>query len=338
MRGKTNVFVGACAILASVFAGHGPLEAADSVSRDSVTRVDVVAMHDHAKDRHLFRISSTEIPPGWTTFRFTNASPVDHFFLIWRYPEEGKAAARAAGQSLLDHWFERVAGAFDGFDAYLAGEVSLATYTSGLVARLQENAPWFLDPGATPMGGPGMTAAGATSETTVRLEPGEYIVECYVRDENGVFHTAAGMIDHMTVSGEASGAVAPAASARVAISSVEGIRVDAPPGTGRQVIEVHYEDQAIYSHMLRHNVQLARLPDDYDEGLLEQLAKWLDWTEVDGLVNRAPGGVRFVGGVMEMAAGATGYLHAELEPGVYAWIAEVPEPAEHGMLKVFTLR
>jgi hypothetical protein len=335
MSGKTNVIVGICAILVAVLADAGQPAAADSVS---TARVGVVATHDHAEDRHLFQISSTEIPSGWTTFRFTNASPVDHFFLIWRYPEDGKAAARAANQSLLDHWFERVAGAFDGFDAYLAGEVSLEAYTSGLVARLQENAPWFLDPGATPMGGPGITAAGATSATTVHLEPGEYIVECYVRDENGVFHTAAGMIDHMTVTEAISGAGAPAAAARVAISSTEGIRVDVPPGTGPQVIEVHYEDQAIYSHMLGHNVQLARLPDDYDDALLAELSRWLDWTELEGLVNRAPGGVRFVGGVMEMAAGATGYLHVDLEPGVYAWIAEVPEPAEHGMLKVFTLR
>jgi hypothetical protein len=38
-----------------------------------------------------------------------------------------------------------------------------------------------------------------------------------------------------------------------------------------------------------------------------------------------------------MPAGETGYFTAALEPGRYAWIAEVPNPAEKGMLQPFTV-
>lgn len=40
---------------------------------------------------------------------------------------------------------------------------------------------------------------------------------------------------------------------------------------------------------------------------------------------------------MEMTAGATGRLHVDHQSGDYAWIAEVPDPASHGMLKTFTI-
>jgi hypothetical protein len=303
----------------------------------SVSMVDVIAVHDHDTNRHLFRISDKNPDAGWTTFRFTNASPVDHFFLIWQYPEDGIAAASAAGESLLAHWHANVAGSFAGFDQYLAGKVSLEHYTGQLVAALSENAPWFLDPGAIPTGGPGFTAAGAASTTTVFLAPGDYIVECYVRDENGMFHTEAGMLDHLTVSADESGASQPSATARVVISSNHGIEVDTAPVAGANVIEIHYADQTVYPHFLGHNVQLVRLHDKDDEQALAAIAQWMDWRHPDGLVNRAPAGARFVGGVMEMSAGATGYLHADLEPGDYAWIAEVPDPAAHGMLRTFSI-
>lgn len=301
------------------------------------TSVDIVAIHEHAENRHLFRISDHELPAGWTTFRFTNASPVDHFFLAWRYPEEGIAAAEAAGASLLDFWYDRVALSFESFEQFLAEEITLEQFTENLLASLQSRAPWFLDPGASPAGGAGFIAPGATGLTTVYLKPGDYIVECYVRDENGLFHTAAGMLDHLVVLPAAERGTPPVANARVVISSTNGIEVEQAPQTGSNVIEVFFEDQTIYPHFLGHNVQLVRLPAGHDEQALARLARWMDWREPDGLVNRAPDGARFVGGAMEMTAGSTAFLHVELEPGDYAWIAEVPDPASHNMLIRFSL-
>lgn len=325
-----------CAFALFVLSTALPVKA-ESADRDDTSVIEVVAVHDHEANRHMFRISDHELSSSWTTFRFVNASPVDHFFLIWQYPDEGIAAAHEAGQPLLDYWYANVAGSFAGFGDYLEGRVTLEDYTGQLVASLQENAPWFLDPGASPNGGPGFTSAGATSTTTVFLEPGDYIVECYVRDENGLFHTELGMLDHLIVGEQKTGAEQPSATARVVISSEGGIEVETAPVAGNNIVEVHYADQAVYPHFLGHNVQLVRLQDKDDEEALAAIAQWMDWRHPDGLVNRAPAGARFIGGVMEMSMGASGYLHVDLAPGDYAWIAEVPDPADHGMLKTFTI-
>jgi hypothetical protein len=47
--------------------------------------------------------------------------------------------------------------------------------------------------------------------------------------------------------------------------------------------------------------------------------------------------VEFLGGLNEMPAGSTGYFSANLEPGTYAWIAEIPGTRAKGMLKTFTV-
>jgi len=321
-------------LLAFSIALPGAAESGDE-AKSSV--VEVVAVHEHESNRHLFRISDDEPPSGWTRFRFTNASPVDHFMLIWRYPEEGIAAARETDQPLLEHWYDSVAMSFEGFVDYLDGKYTLEEFTDKLVNALESNAPWFLDPGAVPTGGPGFTAPGRTSTTTVFLEAGDYIVECYVRDENGVFHTEAGMLDHLKVSDDESGAAKPEAGSRVTISSEGGIVVEAPPVAGSNTIEIHYRNQIVHPHFLGHNVQLVRLQDKADGEALEAIAKWMDWRNPEGLVNRAPADARFMGGVMEMSEGTSGYLHVDLEPGDYAWIAEVPDPASQGMLKTFSI-
>jgi hypothetical protein len=52
---------------------------------------------------------------------------------------------------------------------------------------------------------------------------------------------------------------------------------------------------------------------------------------------RSPSGVEFVGGTQDMPGGSTTYVEARLEPGNYAWIAEVPSPDEKDMLRTFTV-
>jgi hypothetical protein len=47
--------------------------------------------------------------------------------------------------------------------------------------------------------------------------------------------------------------------------------------------------------------------------------------------------VNFLGGMNNMLAGDTGYFTANLEPGRYVLIAEVPNPASKNMLKTFTV-
>lgn len=302
------------------------------------TVVEVNAVHNAAEDVHLFEMSAHEIPNGWTTFQFNNASAYDHFFLVFKLPEEGIEAAEAAGEPFLDHWFHNITEPFQlAYDPYIDGDIDYDTFAENLVAALSQGAPWFFDPGAPAMGGPGFTAAGATSETTIYLDPGEYVVECYVKNEDELFHSYIGMLEHLSVTEEASGTEEPEPSYSVTISSSGGIQADQDLNRGRHTIEIFFEDQVPYAHFLGHNVQLVKLSDKEDEELLRKLANWMDWRYPGSLVNRAPEGAEFMGGTMEMTEGATAYFHVDLEMGDYAWIAEVPDPADHDMLKTFTV-
>ncbi|GAA5520852.1 hypothetical protein LQ318_03870 [Aliifodinibius salicampi] len=300
--------------------------------------VEVTATHDAEENKHLFEVSTNEISSGWTTFQFKNASGYDHFFLIWQIPEVGIKAAEAAGEPLLDHFYQNITEPFQmQFNPYIEGGMEFGEFTDSLVATLSETAPWFFDPGAKTMGGPGFTAAGTTSETTVHLEPGEYIIECYVKNEDEIFHSYIGMLEHISVTDNPSDAQEPEPTKTVMISSTEGIQVEQALTAGSHVIEIFFKDQETYAHLQGHNVQLVRLNDKEDEELLKNLAAWMDWRKPGSLVNRAPEGAEFMGGTMEMTKGGTAYFHVNLEPGDYAWIAEIPNPADHNMLKIFTI-
>lgn len=303
---------------------------------DSV--VVVIATHNHTENLHRFQVSADEISSGWTTFRFKNASESDHFFLIYKAPDEAIAAANEAGKPLLDHWFNSVTVPFqEEFNPFVRGEIGYGEFVDNLVASILEKGPWFFDPGAATMGGPGFTSAGTTSETTVHLTAGQYIVECYVKDENEVFHSYIGMLEQITVTEDESVRPEPNGSIKLNISSTNGIELNRPMSAGKQTVEIYFEDQAAYEHLLGHNVQLVRLADKDDEDLLNRLTSWMDWRTPGGLVYRAPEGAEFLGGTMEMTAGSRAYFHTNLEPGDYAWIAEVPEPGDKNMLKTFNI-
>lgn len=314
------------------------LTASSNAQTDSEGVVEVTATHDAEENKHLFKLNTDEIASGWTTFEFNNASGYDHFFLIWQIPDEGIEAAEAAGEPLLDHFYQNITKSFQTeFNPYINGEIEFDVFADSLVGTISEKAPWFFDPGAKTMGGPGFTAAGTTSETTVNLEPGEYIVECYVKNDEEVFHSYIGMLEYISVTEETTGVEEPDPTNTVTISSTEGIQVEQPLAAGSHTIEIVFEDQASYAHLQGHNVQLVRLSDKEDQELLGNLATWMDWRQPGSLVDQAPEGAEFMGGTMEMTKGGTAYFHVDLKPGDYAWIAEVPNPAEHNMLKPFTI-
>jgi hypothetical protein len=176
-----------------------------------------------------------------------------------------------------------------------------------------------------------------TAEASVFLEPGTYLLECYVKTD-GIFHSynpdpsSYGMVHQFTVTEEPSGAAEPTATLHITLSSERGIEVDGDPRAGEHTVAVFFEDQVVHENFVGHDVHLVRLAADSD---LQQLATWMDWRQPDGLETPAP--VEFLGGTHEMAAGETAYFNARLEPGDYAWIAEVASPDEKGMLKTFTV-
>lgn len=257
------------------------------------------------------------IPSGWVTFRYKNASPQTHFMLVDDYPE-GKT---------LDTVKAAVLPPFDaGMKLINEGKPEEGMAEFGKLPK------WFGE--IKFMGGTGLISPGHVAETTMKLNPGPYIIECYVKMSNGIFHGSMGMIKEITVSATDSGNTEPKADIAVEISSTEGIVFNDAISAGKHIFSVFYKDQIVHENFLGHDVNLAKIGDNVN---LEDLERWMDWSNPKGLIEPAPAGVTFLGGMNNMLAGDKGYFTATLDPGNYVLISEVPNPASKNMLKTFTV-
>ncbi len=288
----------------------GPCLAVD----EAENRFDVVA-------RGLEFDAPAETRPGWTRMRLINESGMTHFALVERLPE---------GIGLRQQQ-EQVAPVFQaGMDRLARGDAEAAN------AAFAQLPAWFGD--VVFLGGPGLSGPGGVSEVTLYLAPGNYLLECYVKT-GGTFHSynpdpgRDGMVRAFRVAGEELPTQPPSSNLAISISSAGGFDIRGEPVVGSNTVRVRFADQKIYPNFVEHDLHLVRLDASTD---LQQLEAWMDWTRVGGLETPAP--ARFVGGLNEMPAGSEAYLHLDLEPGRYAWIAEVPGAAALGMLQVFELR
>jgi hypothetical protein len=179
-------------------------------------------------------------------------------------------------------------------------------------------------------GGSAMISPGHTSETSIKLEPGYYILECYVKTSEGVFHSTMGMTKALVVSDQESGNAALKADIAIDISSTEGIEFNNDISSGTHTFSVFFKDQIVYENFVGHDVNLVKLDEKADLKALEQ---WMNWADPKGLIEPAPDGITFLGGVNDMAAGNKGYFTVNLEPGKYALVSEVPNTLSKKLLK-----
>lgn len=288
-------------VLLVALAGLGGCEAGHQTPS-----VEIVA-HDYAFQ------APDSIPSGWTSFRFVNQGKEHHFFLLHHLPE-GKT---------LDDYVTQVGVPFDSvWHALQAGSVDKAGAGALLGQLLPE---WFAD--VREMGGAGLVAPGHSEQVTVELDPGYYVIECYVKSKAGVFHGSLGMARPLIVTSERSAGAPPQADLEITLTNT-GIGAPERVSAGYHTVAVHYQEQPGLG--LGNDVHVARL----EEGTsLDEVAQWLDWMNVDGL--RTPAPAQFLGGLQELPVGHTGYFTVTLPPGRYAWISE--QPAERGMRQPFTV-
>jgi hypothetical protein len=300
---------------------HDPAHAEAIADATDRQRVTIRAVHNHETNEHLFHLDTPEIDAGWTTLRLVNASPDEHFVLMARMPtDEGQYEDPVT----FEYWQSNVT---EPFQQAMNNIVDPDVQGDAAFAPFDALPDWFGD--VAQFGGPGLTAPGRTVETTVYLEPGTYVMECYVKDDDEQFHSYLGMIEQFTVRETVSAAHEPEADLRVTLSSTEGIRVDGDLVPGTHTVAVHFEDQTTYEHMVGHDVHLVRL----NGTDVETVARWMNWMVPGALVAPAP--ATFLGGAQTMTAGSTAYVTVDLEPGDYAWVSEVP--ADHQMWQTFTV-
>lgn len=252
---------------------------------------------------------------GWNWITYQNSSSNTHFIMFEKYPE-GKGIADAE---------KEVAGPFQqGMDYLNAGKMDSA------IAALQRLPPWFGE--VKFHGGSGLLSPGLSTRIAIELEPGTYMLECYVKDPNGKFHSAMGMVKEVHVKTERSHISPPPPTAQAFISAENGFSFNDNIYPGRHIIAVSFRNQKVYEHFLGHDFHLVQLEGDASTDTLQT---WMNWMHKGGLVSPAPAGFRFVGGMQDLPAGKTGFFEIDLEAGRYALIAEVPAASEKKMLKVF---
>ncbi|MBR9990947.1 MAG: hypothetical protein KFH98_14390 [Gemmatimonadetes bacterium] len=254
------------------------------------------------------------VPAGWNTIRFTNDGEEPHFVFMSRLPE---------GTTLADYETQASAAFSRGWTARRDGN---ASEEEALGMIMESLPPWFAD--LRMVGGPGFLASGLTSEVVFHLEPGRYVLECYVKTADGEIHYMEGMIRPMEVTAPEPLVATPRPDIRVTLTN-DGMRVEGDLTAGRRVVAVHAQENPEVG--FGHSAHLARLDADTD---IDDVVQWMNWLAIDGM--RAPAPVPFLGGIHAMPTGETAYFAVDLQPGRYLFISEAT--AHLGMLHEFTVR
>ena len=289
-----------CLLISIFFLGFQSCKSDKKETKTEETEIVNENVIDILTENMDFQMPDT-IPSGWVTFRYKNASVQSHFVMIDDYPD-GKTIDTV--MAVIDPPFS------EGMRLINEGRPEEG------FAQFAKLPTWFGE--VKFVGGVGLVSPGRVAETTIKLNPGNYFFECYVKMSNGVFHTSMGMFIPVTVSDTDSGNSAPESDIAIQISSTEGIVFNDSISAGEHRFSVHFIDQIVHENFMGHDVNLAKLDDTFN---LDELNNWMDWSNPKGLIEPVPSGVTFLGGVNNMLAGDTGYFKATLEPGNYVLIS-----------------
>jgi hypothetical protein len=257
------------------------------------------------------------ISSGWHTFKYDNRSNETHFFLVDKYPE---------GLS-IENMKKEVGPVFQkGMDLIIEGKPEEG------IAAFNKLPEWFFK--VVFVGGSGLLSPKSSSLTTLKLEPGYYIIECYVKMPDGTFHSNMGMVKSLVVTNDVNDLNPPEPTNEIVISSKEGIVVKDTVKGGKQVFSVYFKDQMVHENFVGHDVNLVRIKEGAD---ISNLETWINWADPKGLISPAPEGFTFLGGVNDMPEGSSAFFEVDLSPGTYVLISEVPNAGSKGLLKTFNV-
>lgn len=256
--------------------------------------VEIIA-EDYALD------APDQIPSGWTNIVYENDGKEPHLLVIARLPD---------GISFDDYATDLALPFNDAWYAIRDDGMSQDDAIAQLGAELPE---WF--PDYRYMGGSGLISPGKTNTITVDLEPGTYVLECYVKTEDGEIHAIEGMVRELLVTNDKSSTTAPEADIEITLFNDE-MEFDGELRPGRQTIAVHVEEQP--EAALGHNVHVVGVDAETD---VDELIRWMNWYEPDGMLPPSP--AEFIGGMQLLPIGGTAYFTVDVEPGEYLFMSEL---------------
>lgn len=185
----------------------------------------------------------------------------------------------------------------------------------------------------TEAGGPNAVIPGAEGTAFINLEPGQYVLVCFIPSPDGTPHVAKGMVRALTVT-PATGAAAGEPRAAATIAGFDfGYRIDPSIAAGSgQIIKFTNEGQQ------HHEVLLVQLPEGKS---IQDFAAAAAAPDAGG---SPPPGTP-LGGIGELEPGQSAYFVGSFAPGRYGLICfladERGDGASHftkGMVAEFTVR
>jgi uncharacterized cupredoxin-like copper-binding protein len=271
----------------------GGLSINGKIDRSSVDSVAPVSAAPTAKPRVVqvtgedFKFDAPDIiPAGLTEFRFMNKGPSLHHMAILKLAEDKTV---------------------DDLRSALANPGPLPSWVKEV-------------------GGPNSPDAGMEANATVRLEPGNYVLICFV-DIGGPPHFAKGMVRPLRVVPARNTATRPRAD--VTMNLVDyNFELSSPIKAGTRTIRVH---NAASQH---HEIELIQLNPGVTQ---DEFMKWMDKME-------GPPPAKAIGGIAGIEPGMTQYFTANFTPGNYMLICFLPDARDgkphfaHGMTHQITVK
>ncbi len=257
----------------------------------------------------------SELQSGWTTFKYVNNSEEPHFFIFEKMPEG----------ITIDNYNNELVPPFKAAFTYLLDE-----NVEAAMKEFEKVPDWWSK--VKLGGGVGLISPHRTAESTIYLNPGIYVMECYVRMPNGMPHAFFGMLKQIVVTDDISTHQEPKADFEISVSSEKGVSFVDSLEVGNYSLAVNFEDQKLYETLLGHDINLVKLD---NLSLLDTLGKWVNAADIKAFRSPAPVGLTFLGGVEDLEAGKTGYFNVELKEGDYVLISEVPNTIQRNMFKIF---
>ena len=180
---------------------------------------------------------------------------------------------------------------------------------------------------AVPYGGVNPPIPGGTTMSTQTMEPGNYLVVCFIESADKVPHMAKGMMKPLTVTPVANANMTePTADVTLTLSDYT-FTFSKPLAVGRQMIKVENGAQQ------PHEVVLVQL----DSGkTIQDVGKWAESM-------KGPPPAKPIGGIPAFMPGKNTYFEVNLTPGDYGLICFVPDAKDgkphvaHGMSQQFKI-
>ena len=254
------------------------------------------------------------IASGWTRFKMTNMGKEEHFMLVNPLPEGVTKKDVLGVVDILQNLH----------DKHDSEEINKSQIYDTLAKYLGER-----DKKVGYKGGPGFLSMGHSTEATTFLEPGKYLIECYMRTPEGIQHNKLGMMRELVVvDREKNKTSAPNADYEITLTN-DSIQVKNVLEAGKHTFKVNFQEHP--NGYIGNDVHLFKIKENTK---MDEVAHWMDVFEKGGLISPAP--VTFLGGTNEMPKGENAYFTLELEPGKYAWIAE--QDYENKLWKEFEVK